>query len=153
MYCEGCTQADELTCPKCKFSKIFNKLMITEDYVSFETAKLLKEKGFDEKCMSYYGHGKFHLGNHEYIKSNTDRDGVAFNGVPYDAYNAPTLQMAMKWLREKHKITIGTLFKGDRIYYEIQQNNEYVFGIDTPESYAKVCDEAIKYCLKLIKND
>ena len=24
--------------------------MITEDYVSFETAKLLKEKGFDEKC-------------------------------------------------------------------------------------------------------
>lgn len=24
--------------------------MITEDYVSFETAKLLKEKGFDEVC-------------------------------------------------------------------------------------------------------
>ena len=24
--------------------------MITEDYVSFETAKLLKEKGFDEPC-------------------------------------------------------------------------------------------------------
>ena len=26
--------------------------MITEDYVSFETAKLLKEKGFDEKNTS-----------------------------------------------------------------------------------------------------
>ena len=28
--------------------------MITEDYVSFETAKLLKEKGFDSECHSYY---------------------------------------------------------------------------------------------------
>ena len=28
--------------------------MVTEDYVSFETAKLLKEKGFDEKCFQYW---------------------------------------------------------------------------------------------------
>ena len=27
---------------------------LTEDYVSFETAKLLKEKGFDEPCFAYY---------------------------------------------------------------------------------------------------
>ena len=27
---------------------------ITEDYVSFEIAKLLKEKGFDIPCDSYY---------------------------------------------------------------------------------------------------
>lgn len=28
--------------------------MITEDFVSFETAKLLKEKGFQGECVSYY---------------------------------------------------------------------------------------------------
>ena len=28
--------------------------MITEDYVSFETAKLLKEKGFDEPTTGTY---------------------------------------------------------------------------------------------------
>ena len=28
--------------------------MIQEDYVSFETAKLLKEKSFDESCHAYY---------------------------------------------------------------------------------------------------
>ena len=28
--------------------------MITEDYVSFETAKLLKEKGFDTDSHYYY---------------------------------------------------------------------------------------------------
>ena len=27
---------------------------ITEDFVSFEIAKLLKEKGFDEPCRSLY---------------------------------------------------------------------------------------------------
>lgn len=28
--------------------------MITEEYVSFETAKLLKEKGFNAKCFDFY---------------------------------------------------------------------------------------------------
>ena len=28
--------------------------MITEDYVDFSTAKLLKEKGFDEPCYMAY---------------------------------------------------------------------------------------------------
>jgi len=33
--------------------------MITEDYVSFETAKLLKEKGFDEYCGYYDQTGEY----------------------------------------------------------------------------------------------
>ena len=28
--------------------------MITEDYVSFEVAKLLREKGFNEECEYFY---------------------------------------------------------------------------------------------------
>ena len=28
--------------------------MITEDYISFEVAKILKEKGFDERCSGFY---------------------------------------------------------------------------------------------------
>ena len=35
--------------------------MIQEDYVSFETAKLLKEKGFDGECFAAYnGNGKLY---------------------------------------------------------------------------------------------
>ena len=30
--------------------------MIEEDYVSVETAKLLKKKGFDEEVKSYYSY-------------------------------------------------------------------------------------------------
>lgn len=110
--------------------------MITEDYVSYETEKLLKEKGFYESV------------------SRGISDILVREASEKPSYLQPTIAMAMKWLREKHKITIGILFKGDRIYYEIHQNNEFVFGVDTPESYEKVCDEAVKYCLKiLIKND
>ena len=41
--------------------------MITEDYVNFETAKLLKEKGFDEITFTWYtGKGKFCVGRNNY---------------------------------------------------------------------------------------
>lgn len=129
-------------------------VMINEDYVSFETAKLLKEKRFDWLESPFYSeqdrdewrqNNSYTIPNMEY---NPD--------LPFDSETltmvAPhvSTQIAMKWLREKYKITIGVLFKGDRIYYEINQNNEFVFGVDTPESYEKVCDEAIKYCLKIL---
>lgn len=32
--------------------------MITEDYISFEVAKLLKEKGFDAECDYLYADGE-----------------------------------------------------------------------------------------------
>ena len=120
--------------------------MIIEDYVSFEIAKLLKEKRFNENVLTYY----IYNSEAKTYEFRFDNRWDNPNNFPADCISAPTLQMAMKWLREKHKITIGTLFKGDRIYYEIHQNNEFVFGVDTPESYEKVCDEAIKYCLKFL---
>lgn len=76
--------------------------MITEDYVSYEVAKLLKEKGFDEPCLYYYKDGIYY------------KDGVLMfspslrgrNSYQTDTYSAPTHQMAMKWLREVHNIDI-----------------------------------------------
>lgn len=121
--------------------------MITEDYISFETAKLLKEKGFDAECDYLYVDGK--LVRAQGCACNWN-DGETLFADYKNEFSAPTIQMAMKWLREKHKITIGILFKEDRIYYEIHRNIEFVFGVDTPESYEKVCDGAIKYCLKIL---
>lgn len=73
--------------------------MITEDYVSFKTAKLLKEKGFDELSIIFYsldGNGEITLFDDEPLR-NSEIDG----------YAKVTLQMAMKWLREKHNIIIS----------------------------------------------
>lgn len=128
--------------------------MITEDYINFETAKLLKDKGFDWLESPFYSeqdrdewrqNNSYTIPNMEY-SPDLPFDSEALTMV------APhvSTQMVMKWLREKHKITIGILFKEDRIYYEIQQNNEFVFGVDTPEPYEKVCDEAVKHCLEIL---
>ena len=73
--------------------------MITEDYVSFETAKLLKEKGFNELCCQKYdGDGDLSSNHVGYI--NDEKPCDDFCAL------APTLQMTMKWLRKAHNIYI-----------------------------------------------
>lgn len=80
--------------------------MITEDYVSFETAKLLKEKGFDEPCNNRYyeTHSGFDLGLDPGYTNSHWEDWYKNMGVRN--YSAPTLQMAMKWVQEAHNIII-----------------------------------------------
>lgn len=131
--------------------------MITEDYVSFETAKLLKEKGFDEATNRYYNAQcdqirtvsdtfMWHWNNEEFVKR------VLMDG----AIAIPTLQMTMKWLREVHKLHIWIAHKlkqnkGLPWYYEIHnietgtvvKIGDVVYG-----SYEVACEAAIKYCLE-----
>ena len=70
---------------------------IKEDYVSSEVAKLLKEKGFNEPCYTCYLNKEF--SHYDYLSTNFE--------LIDNAFAAPTLQMAMKWLREVHYIHIG----------------------------------------------
>ena len=71
--------------------------MVTEDYVSFETAKLLKEKGFDADIDLWYNSDGeiFHLYHYDY------------NAIKYFAcVQCPTLQMATKWIQKTFNIVI-----------------------------------------------
>lgn len=68
-----------------------------EDFVTFEIAKKLKEKGFDEECYTFYVYDSKEFYREERIP--------CYNSFS-DDYAAPTLQMAMKWLREKKKYHI-----------------------------------------------
>lgn len=74
--------------------------MITEDYVSFEVANLLKEKGFNEPCFQMWecGPDKKYLFR---LQSSCYQ-----NITEEDSCLAPTYQMAVKWLREAHNIDI-----------------------------------------------
>ena len=71
--------------------------MITEDYVSFEIAGLLKEKGFDVECNTYF------ISDSEICAIPIKRD-FNNNGI---YLSAPTHQMVMKWLREVHGLFIS----------------------------------------------
>lgn len=67
--------------------------MIQEELVTLETAKLLKEKGFREDCMSFYTKdGLFNCNS--YINTNVLKLPV------------PTQSITQKWLRETKNIHI-----------------------------------------------
>jgi len=72
-------------------------MIITEDYVSFEIAKLLKEKGFELPSLV----------PEEWVCTMYDENGkVNWGCYSDDWYCRITLQMAMKWLRKKHNILL-----------------------------------------------
>lgn len=133
--------------------------MITEDYVSFETAKLLKQKGFDEPCESAYTeNGQYLLSCYKGISGRRIKNSESLN-FSYSVV-APTLQMALKWLREVHKlfIFISTWLKHKdgtvQYYYEIRNLNDedfetlYDYTSKELNSFEKVAEASIKYCLE-----
>lgn len=125
--------------------------MITEDYVSFEIAKLLKEKGFDEATNGYYpivGKAKesFHKGAAYRWNYFSDR-GIA----------APTLQMATKWLREVHHLEIylehDAIQEDNNWWYQIGKYTKGFIHIEHESgsdytTYEEACETAIQYCLE-----
>lgn len=128
--------------------------MITEDYVSFETAKLLKEKGFDEVCEMFYC--KPHEGYMRNRKRNEWRNSDLRENM---TCTCPTLQMAMKWLREVHGLFIfistWTMLENNiQYYFEIREiktrDFETLYDYTSKElnSFEKVAEAAILYCLK-----
>ena len=110
------------------------KKIITEDYVSYETVKLLKEKGFDEQVISFY---------------------------PPSDIQRPTLQMVRKWLKIVHKIGI---FPSTYTFSNVDGSGEYhpygcaIIDLKThelltndifpKETEEETVEEAIKFCLK-----
>ena len=113
--------------------------MITEDYVSFETAKLLKEKGFDEECYTYYNK----VGNlvEENYKFNWNFQTIN--------YSAPTQQMAIKWLRKLYDIDVSIVPLRSHKEY-LPRVESFVISHDciSCKKYEDACDSAILYCLK-----
>ena len=120
---------------------------ITEDYVSSEVAKLLREKGFDQNCATYYLDGQ--VWRHYYGE-------VIPKGK--QIYAAPTQTVAMKWLRKEHNILLFLL--------PAQENGKLVYLVEVwtwnkeegiyESTYApmprkepeQAVEAALKYCLK-----
>ena len=77
--------------------------MIEEQFVSFDTAKMLKEAGFDVPCECYYSwfNGKPIKGYCD-GKVNHNRDKSEDADI-----SRPTLALAARWLREVHGIHVA----------------------------------------------
>jgi len=95
---------------------------IKEDYVSYELAVLLSEKGFKWEYNPYdpdeYGDGK-----HSYFERRSNGDKVSLSHFYFDTNQnsqqyialhvaAPTISLVIKWLRIKYDIYIWIEYTG-----------------------------------------
>lgn len=137
--------------------------MITEDYVSFEIAKLLKEKGFDEKCEMFYT--KPLEGYKRNIKFTEWKNSCLRSDM---TCTCPTLNVAMKWLRDVYKIHIDCriFLSGSGSYYytlgyfdlKELKHNYCIFNDDNSNhptivfvcEYEKALSKSLKYVLENI---
>lgn len=105
---------------------------ITEDYCSFEVAKLLKEKGFDYQGFDY----------------------IDFEGEVIKQ-DRPTHQMAIKWLREVHNISVEPLVdfgSSDRYWWSADisyiKKDGLITTLSNYKSYEEAVEAALKYSLE-----
>lgn len=121
--------------------------MITEDYCSYEVAKLLKEKGFDAPCRSYY------IDYEDYIDFSYCNDELTDLQMGVWETLRPTQQMAMKWLREIHNLWCEISWEGKGLWCaEVFSLIDEEFISDSIvheiKSYEEAVEAALKYCLE-----
>jgi hypothetical protein len=122
--------------------------MITEDYCSYEVSKLLKEKGFDEKTLSYYEDNVLCHG-----------DWFEWNRSPLGHIAAPTHQIVMRWLREVHKIFIEIRiyfapkphYRADVLEFNDLEDIQWLDDLAVlpmKDTYEEAVEAALKYTLE-----
>ena len=123
--------------------------MIEESYVSFDTAKMLKEVGFDVPCTSQY----------------TEGEGIWNVGYPYNfnqdefGYSRPTQALAARWLREVHHYAICVWYSAEHKKWFYAYGNldnmmfdeEYSISDFIYDSYEQALEAGLQEVIKLIK--
>lgn len=61
-----------------------------EDFVPFEIAQKLKEKGFDYPCIGHYVNNQLYIAHYQ----------NAFHSDKDESLDTPTISQVLKWLRE-----------------------------------------------------
>lgn len=129
--------------------------MIQEDYVSLETARLLKDKEFEGQCSVQ-----------QICTETCHNEDSEWTTESEVTVNIPTLQMAMKWLREVHHLFIGCeprlsftdfywitaniyrVRKKSSLYHMDDVDDYHCVACCDSHSYEGACETAIKYCLE-----
>ena len=122
--------------------------MIEEQFVSFDTAKLLKEAGFNVPCQSQYTEG-MGVWNVEYAYD--------FNADDF-GYSRPTQALAARWLREVYNVAIYSLYDDDmeQWFYVVDAfaKNPVINGFQSDseyDDYESAFEDGLREAIKLIK--
>jgi len=120
--------------------------------ITFETAKLVKEKGFNWK-VEYYVYDEF---NKQTTLKDKPTDYSNYKkGSLYECIGQPTQSLLQKWLREVHEIDINIIFNPDTREYSFEcvkwvDGVCNIFKSSGFETYEKALETALQEALKLI---
>ena len=132
---------------------------MTEQLISFETAKLAKEKGFKIPTpVMYKGNEKSYGHNNEWGIDEQRLDGK-FPYTNQQWYSIPTQSFLQKWLREKYSIYAESRYNETFNYFEdyVFYNNNYpkptCIQKDVHSTYEIGLEFALIEALNLIDSD
>lgn len=137
--------------------------MIEEQFVSFDTTKMLKEAGFDIPCRGIYRTdrtGDYVFREYEHKNTKDDLCWSSTDGFQYE-YLAPTQALAARWLREVHRVAVDASFvppsvDGDVWKYFVGEMDEMVWPGDYDVSdlkyatYEEALEVGLRKAIKLI---
>ena len=119
---------------------------MTEDFVTYEQAELLKELGFNQLTIHHYD-----VETHEFSPKFSHYYTICYDN--WNQYNntisAPTLSQVQKWLREVKEIYLFVTMEDLRYYWYIGKE----FQIDNSKSYEEALSAGIDRALEIIKNN
>lgn len=122
-----------------------------DQLISFKTAMLAQEKGFEGKCFYSYIGNDIHA--QEPIKGEEIKNNI------FNQYLAPTQSLLQKWLRKEHDIHIEVLISSHIMFTYYTTIHQYQISIDqlgvvcdTEEcpTYEEAFEGGLKEALKLI---
>lgn len=135
--------------------------MIHEEIVTFEVAKLAKEKGFPQKasrwrkstspCRNYYNHkGELNGDCLEIIKCICRKEEVP---IELQTIVAPTQSLLQRWLREEKGLILIIRFDPSEQMYDWgvfleTQPIEFTSSEEYFEKYELALEDAIKFALE-----
>ena len=135
--------------------------MIEESYVSFDTAKMLKEAGFEEmvnSCFMYDDKSdeyEYEFVNGYAIVKKALRDN--YNGYE-NTISRPTQELAAMWLREVYNVAIYSLYDDDmeKWFYVVDAftKNPVINGFQSGseyDDYESAFEDGLREAIKLIK--
>ena len=135
-----------------------SEITMYEDFVTYELAVKLKEKGFDEPCFGWYYPSEVCgfdykttvvFNNGEYRGSNYKDMLVSHKDEKY--IDAPTISQVLKWLREEKKIAINIEYIPYVWQYKIFdisfEDRFNPYGLTLYSNYEEAALDGIKYVL------
>lgn len=120
-----------------------------ENIVTFQVAKLAKEKGYRIYCGISYWEKDGELFGTPYYEFPHDEERYTY----YPRYFAPTQSLLQKWLREKNNIHISIFYDhySKTFEYDVCEKLGESWNIEAGKTYEEALENGLIVALKLIK--